>query len=701
MRTPRWLPLLLVVTACDGETTPVEEPVGSVVEEGKADNFLSASAREYWIEGSTTIELDSSWSSKSESQRLAEVKRLIPYKQVVVGWFLNRYLVDKEDKDPDANYGGFKALTKNGSYEDMNIRAESALLWRFDFRQEVAGQNDLIKAIPDAKTQGDGTWKFDLVIGRISNSDMQRLDTDREWYRSSPWGSFTPDSVSASQKETLPLTIRPQPAEDDAWIDINRLMADGKLSIGIHFGWDYHSAYHEKHSKAVYEWLITTKGFKSPVAKWEDLRHDAGPLTGTVDFRGKKIAVEASIFWGRKGDPDTDPDTAAGGRQLEADMLDSLENREVVIFSGHSGPFYGFALANWKMTSEGDLDDSELMDVALKVGSYQMVVAEGCDTYAIGQAFALNSDKPDLIDLDVVTTTSFSNASSSGTVTDTLAGILGATKTAKVPATKYSNLLADMDNNSYWFTSMYGVHGIDDNPRVHPFADLGKSCKTCTSNSSCGDGMRCVKDKSGKKVCLAECTATIGCASGHTCRNVAIDSYLEARVCAPEGLSCSAVAPAGGKLLVNEVMFAPKKDYNRDGTISTTQDEYVELVNAGAGVLDLSGWSMSDANGVRHVFASNTKLPPGGALVVFGGGTPALVAGTTLVQAASTKSLGLNDGGDSVTLADKDGAIIGKVTWGGGLPKDQSWARKTDLDANATFGTAAASCGVKADGSNF
>lgn len=697
------LGLALGSSACDGETAPTEEEVGSLVEEGKADNFLAASASEYWIEGSTTIALDSSWSNKSEAQRLAEVKRLIPFKQVVIGWFLNRYIVDKDPKEADASYGGFKALTKNGSYEDMNIRAESALVWRFDFRQEIAGQVDLIKAIPDAKSQGDGTWKFDLVIGKISTADMQKLDTDREWYRSAPWGSFTPQSVSDDQKEVQPLVIRPQPAEDDAWIDINRLMADDKLTIGIHFGWDYHSAYHEKHSKTVYEWLVNQKAFKSPVAKWEDLRHNAGPLKGTVDFRGRKIAVEVSIFWGRKGDPDTDPDTAKGGKQLELDMLESLEKREVTIFSGHSGPFYGFALANWRMTSEGDLDDSELMDVALNVGNYQIVVAEGCDTYAIGQAFALNPDKPDLIDLDVITTTSFSNASSSGTVTDTLAALLGPARNSKVSAVKYSTLLADMDSNSYWFASMYGVHGIDDNPRVHPFADLAKSCKSCTTNASCGDGMRCVKDKSGKNVCLAECTATIGCQSGHTCRSVATGGYLEARVCAPEGLSCAAVVtPAQpGKLLINEVMFAPKKDYSKDGTTSSTQDEYVELVNAGAAVLDLTGWSIADGHGVRHVFASNTKLPPGGALVVFGGGSPKLVAGTTLVQSASTKALGLNDGGDSVTVSDKDGVIVGRVSWSSGLPSDQSWARKKDLDAAATFSSAPASPGVKLDGSNF
>ena len=61
------------------------------------------------------------------------------------------------------------------------------------------------------------------------------------------------------------------------------------------------------------------------------------------------------IYYGRTG-TDTDPDTAAGGIVLEKDMRESLNTRDVIIYSGHSGPFYGFALANWKKTDEGDLD---------------------------------------------------------------------------------------------------------------------------------------------------------------------------------------------------------------------------------------------------------------------------------------------------------------------------------------------------------
>jgi len=42
--------------------------------------------------------------------------------------------------------------------------------------------------------------------------------------------------------------------------------------------------------------------------------------------------------------------------------------------------------------------------------SYQIVLANGCDTYDLGQAFWKNPDKADKQSLNVITTTNFSNA---------------------------------------------------------------------------------------------------------------------------------------------------------------------------------------------------------------------------------------------------------------------------------------------------
>lgn len=699
-----WLLVALTgLMGCDeGESPTSSEELGTIVEVGKADDFLSQSAQEYYVEGTATIELGAEWTQVTEDERIAEVQRLIPFKQVVIGWFLNIYLVDKDTKGDDEVYGGFKALTKNGSYEDMNIRIadpSDPLTYAFEFRQEVAGQNDLIRALPDSKQVDGAKWTFPLIVGRISTDDMQLLETDKEWYRKSPWSKFNPADVDAAQLETLELTIQPEPASSDAWLETERLFADDKLTVGIHMGWDYHNAYHEVHSKDVYGWLTGQRGFKSPTASWEELEHDSGPLTGTVRYNGRTIDVEVSLFWGKTGAA-TDPDTAEGGKQLEADMLESLAKREIVIFNGHSGPFYGFALANWRKTSEGDLDDTELAQVPLLTGSYQLIVAEGCDTYALGQAFYDNPHKDGLTDLDVITTTSFSNASTAAAIRDVLGRFLGRSSSNNaVEPSLFGSLMDDLDNNSYWFSSMYGVHGIDDNPQIHPWADVASSCASCNANRDCGAGMRCITMKDGARGCAAECTSSDACPSGYGCRNVQSGGWLSNKVCAPTSLSCTEVVEPV-KMVLNEILINASADYNGDGEADARDDEFIELLNIGGVTADLSGWSISDGVGARHVFPAGTTVAPGGAVVVFGGGAPELSAGTTTFLAASTKRLALNNTGDSVRLSDVDGNTIDSVTLPE-LDRDASANRVTDGVGAGWVYDAQPTPGVGRDGSNY
>ncbi len=64
---------------------------------------------------------------------------------------------------------------------------------------------------------------------------------------------------------------------------------------------------------------------------------------------------------------------------------------------------------------------------------------------------------------------------------------------------------------------------------------------------------------------------------------------------------------------------------------------------------DLSGWTLSDATQVRHVFPRGTTLGEGG-LTVTGGG-------------ASSGGLSLNNPGDAVVLRDADGRVVDTVSW--------------------------------------
>ena len=91
---------------------------------------------------------------------------------------------------------------------------------------------------------------------------------------------------------------------------------------------------------------------------------------------------------------------------------------------------------------------------------------------------------------------------------------------------------------------------------------------------------------------------------------------------------------------------------NGDGTDS--DDEFIEFYNTGSTDFDLSGYTISDETGERHVFDQGTVIPANSFLVVFGGGTPTgFDAG--VAYTASSSSLSLNNGGDTIYLKNASG----------------------------------------------
>ncbi|MEM7116430.1 MAG: lamin tail domain-containing protein, partial [Chloroflexota bacterium] len=113
--------------------------------------------------------------------------------------------------------------------------------------------------------------------------------------------------------------------------------------------------------------------------------------------------------------------------------------------------------------------------------------------------------------------------------------------------------------------------------------------------------------------------------------------------------------PVEADLVINEINADPDTelgDANGDGAAHFSDDEFVEIVNNSGSTVDLSGWTLADGFGVRHMFPAETVVPHGCAVVVFGGGTPTGEFGGAIVQTASDGALGLNNGGDSVVLND-------------------------------------------------
>ena len=137
-------------------------------------------------------------------------------------------------------------------------------------------------------------------------------------------------------------------------------------------------------------------------------------------------------------------------------------------------------------------------------------------------------------------------------------------------------------------------------------------------------------------------------------------------------------------------------DVNGDGTRGTSQDEFIELVNISNAYLDISGYRLHDAGNttVRFTFPSSpfrTIVPPGDAVVVFGGGDVSEFGGTfgncrrngLLFASTASGGLSLNDTGDTIQFKTPDGVdAITDTVYGSGkpapAPADQSATRSPD-----------------------
>lgn len=514
---------------------PEDADDGFVVEDGKADDFLSVSAREFRVSGTARVTLEPNFANQTSEHRRARAEELIALKQIQFAYFLTNFLIEKEKKDPNFGVGGAGGLAKVGDYEHSGLRAIDNVTYEFNFSQVIAGHSNLISLLH--ATSRDGRRYFTLTMGTPSNEELALLETDAQWFRQVPWKDFDPSKVTAEQKVDIELEIAPEPASSDAWFDYNALFDDGRLTMDIHFGYDYHSAYHRKHPRKLFYWLRDEMGFTTPVQTFDDLNRTSGAFTRTITVDGRDAIIEIRIFYPKDG-PATDPDTDNGGRQLEADMRDSLAHSDVVVFEGHSGPFYGFALANWKRTSEGDISYEELSTLRMR-DEYQVIFADGCDTYHMSEALRQNPAKPDGTLVDVITSTTFVDGDYPYTAMNFISHMVERDSRGNHRPRTLTRLLGDL-RMAVYSDAMYGIHGVDDNTHLHPYADIERMCESCTSTTQCGDGSVCANIGRSGRHCVPACTADDACPSDSACRPIASSSSraIYANACVPNNFRC-------------------------------------------------------------------------------------------------------------------------------------------------------------------
>lgn len=167
-------------------------------------------------------------------------------------------------------------------------------------------------------------------------------------------------------------------------------------------------------------------------------------------------------------------------------------------------------------------------------------------------------------------------------------------------------------------------------------------------------------------------------------------------------------SPVAGDLVINEVLFDPPSDYdaNGDGTPNTTQDEFVEVVNASGGAVNATGLQIGDANNASNFTVGDLCLQPGEALIVFGKGTKHASLGGLVTLDEDTHALSFNNSPpETVRVSDAAGEILASEVFES-IPADQSAARSPDVTGpfashKDVSGGAPASPGNCLDGAAF
>lgn len=308
----------------------------------------------------------------------------------------------------------------------------------------------------------------------------------------------------------LQVVIKPIERSRNAYPKYLELFEDG-LDISVHFGGDHNTPPQDiNHARSTYDDLVAS-GFKSPVAKFELLKVDSGPLTSKIKVKGKDVPVRVNLFHVDMSTPDT--------RNLVVDAYKrAMKNADVVIYDGHAGrrlDYSGVVLAY--NPARSSIPASEFKNIE-STDKQQIYLFNGCETYT-GYADSLyENPKKNPNNTDVITTGNFSAIQAKANQVNAFIHSLIDQKSGNWIPRSWDSVLGKMNavGERSW-VHVYGVHGLDDNPKVSPLADVSKLGARCRQDADCGaPDSRCIASGT-KKVCGVACADSAGCPNGTKC----------------------------------------------------------------------------------------------------------------------------------------------------------------------------------------
>lgn len=518
------LPFALLPLACSSsdagaDLAPSNDTLAEVVPEGKADNYLSPTSQEFRLWGEGELTLDDTWAAKADQDKETHAKELLDYKFKAYGHFINVYVTNKEHTDANKDYGGFSGLVRPSSLSSLVEPTDSSkMTWTFLWELEMGGPRDLLSKLP-MQTRANGERWFPVKLPVLTESQLTA---------GSYSDSFDPATYSGAMEE-VEVAIEAEKDSFDAWPEYRRMFDDGKLDMLVLVGGDYNAErYDLKSAESIFGWLKTA-GFQHPATKLADLTLDSPPFTKKLKADGKDVTVEVTFYYADIVADDKLP-------QLRDKVIAAYETMDVLIYDGHAGQDPTYSGVVYHYNPRAAISAEEL--AALKLpDKYQIYMFNGCKTYSAYPTALYASATKNTGNLDIISTVNFSWLTMQPFTTSGFINQLLAVSTGTHDPRTYVEILKEINKSSN-SNVYYGVHGLDDNTHLNPYADTSTLCSSCQRDADCpGMGNRCIRLSSGS-VCAAECTADDGCPQGYKCQQIAEGSQIVGRQCLPLTYKC-------------------------------------------------------------------------------------------------------------------------------------------------------------------
>ncbi len=504
--------LSFLVVSCTATSGSESDDIHRVAP-GKTDNYYSNVAREFEVRGAIELELTAD-EFADEAVRQEKADRRI----TAAVTYLTTFVTKKLDKFfSNEEYGGFAAMVRNRlvTTTDFEERVDgSETTYWANFAITLAGPTELPGLIGN---------NFELLMPKGKEASGGSLSTVR---------SFNPETYSG-EIESIEVELRPIAAAGNAYPHYEAFVEDGVYDITMFQGYDYNEGRSDlmetiyllstfealgfdltqldllpqpdarlaqlyddiyAHYLKEEEAGNTNEGFS--VADWwarlepyleiaTRMTAKSGPISREISFGGRPVLVEARIFHTELFDDSSYQKQTA---------LDEFVARDVFYYNGHAGPWYGFSLnsAGTADVKEADFAQAPFTD------RQQLFVANGCQTYSQYADTVYAHELKSVENLDVITTVNYSYGQ--GAI-PSLAGLLHLDERGELIPHHFEAILTYVNDNETNREKevFYGVTGIEENPRVHPYANPQRIGEACTASAECGHvwGNVCVSGACG------------------------------------------------------------------------------------------------------------------------------------------------------------------------------------------------------------